>query len=334
MSGSCFTLCSGLALFLYGMIVLSHHLEQLAGPRLQGFLHRMTSSTASGLLLGAGITIALQSSSALTVMLVGLVNAGVMRLSHTIAVIIGSNIGTTLTPWLLVLTGLEHKSRLPELLTPQILSALLALIGVFLVMLSARTTRREAGHILVGFFLLILGMEQMRQAAASLATLPRFALFADSFQNPLLGILAGAVCTGMIQSSAASIGILQAFSLTGSITYAMAIPVIMGQNIGTCITALLSSIAANRNAKQAALLHLFFNLFGTMAGILLLFCCSRLFPLLFLNTPIHANGIALCHTLFNLFTTLLLLPFLQTLERFAAAWELRDSRRRFHSFRK
>ena len=328
---SCFTLCSGLALFLYGMLVLSSHLEQLAGSRSKRLLGHMTSSIPRSLLLGAGITIALQSSSAMTVMLVGLVNSGVMKLSQTIGIIMGSNIGTTLTPWLLALTGLESDSLCLELLKPQNLSAPFAIAGVFLVMLSSRQKRRHIGHILVGFSLLMCGMELMSQAVAPLADLPRFSQLIGAFESPVRGIVIGTLFTGMIQSSAASIGILQTLAMTGSITYAMAIPVILGQNIGTCVTALLASIGASRSARNVALLHISFNLFGTVLCMLLLFCGDLLFRFSFLDAPVHAGGIALCHTVFNLLTTLLLLPLFHPLEQLIAKQDLRFSRRGLRS---
>ncbi len=314
-----FNLCGGLVLFLYGMSVLSHHLEQLAGSRANHLLSRMTSTLPRSLLSGAGITIILQSSSAMTVLLVGLVNSGVIRLSQTVGLIMGSNIGTTLTPWLLSLTGLESTCMALELLKPQNLSVPFALLGVFLVMLSPHSRSRLLGHCLVGFSLLMFGMEQMSQAVAPLAELPYFSQLIRAFQTPLQGFLIGTLFTGIIQSSAASIGILQALAMTGSITWAMAIPIILGQNVGTCVTALLASIGASRSAKHVALLHILFNLFGTAVCMLLFLWGSRLYSVL--RTPIDAGGIALCHTLFNLLTTCLLLPLFDLLETWVTRWE-------------
>ena len=230
---SVFTLCGGLAFFLYGMTTMSKSLEKMAGGKLERVLKRMTSNPFKSLLLGAGITIAIQSSSAMTVMLVGLVNSGVMELGQTIGVIMGSNIGTTLTAWILALTGIESESIFLNLLKPKNFSPLFALIGVILIMASKRQKRRDVGRILVGFAILMYGMELMSQAVSPLADMPQFSQMMTAFNNPLLGVLVGAVFTGIIQSSAASVGILQALALTGSITYGMAIPNIMGQNIGT-----------------------------------------------------------------------------------------------------
>lgn len=251
---SVFTLCGGLAFFLYGMNTMSKSLEKMAGGKLERLLKRMTSNPVKSLLLGAGITIAIQSSSAMTVMLVGLVNSGVMELGQTIGVIMGSNIGTTLTAWILSLTGIQSESIFVNMLKPENFSPLVALAGIILIMGSKRQKRRDVGRIMVGFSILMYGMELMSDAVSPLADMPEFASLLTAFQNPLLGVLVGTVFTGIIQSSAASVGILQALALTGSITYGMAIPIIMGQNIGTCVTALLSSIGVNRNAKRVAVI--------------------------------------------------------------------------------
>ena len=254
---SVFTLCGGLAFFLYGMTVMSKSLEKMAGGKLERMLKRMTSNPFKSLLLGAGITIAIQSSSAMTVMLVGLVNSGVMELGQTIGVIMGSNIGTTLTAWILSLTGIESESVFVNLLKPENFSPLIALAGILLIMGSKRQRRRDVGRIMMGFAVLMYGMELMSGAVSPLAEMPEFAGLLTAFENPLLGVLVGAVFTGIIQSSAASVAILQALAMTGSITYGMAIPIIMGQNIGTCVTALISSIGVNRNAKRVLPLRLY-----------------------------------------------------------------------------
>ena len=233
---SVFTLCGGLAFFLYGMTVMSKSLEKMAGGKLERMLKRMTSSPFKSLLLGAGITIAIQSSSAMTVMLVGLVNSGVMELRQTIGIIMGSNIGTTLTAWILSLTGIESENVFVNLLKPENFSPLIALAGILLIMGSKRQRRRDVGRIMMGFAILMYGMELMSGAVSPLAEMPQFAGLLTAFENPLLGVLVGAVFTGIIQSSAASVAILQALAMTGSITYGMAIPIIMGQNIGTCVT--------------------------------------------------------------------------------------------------
>ena len=311
---SLFTLCGGLAFFLYGMYVMSKSLEKMAGGRLERLLKRMTSTPIKSLLLGAGITIAIQSSSAMTVMLVGLVNSGVMELGQTIGVIMGSNIGTTLTAWLLSLTGIESESFFVNFLKPKNFSPLLALAGILLIMGSKKQRRRDVGRVMMGFSILMYGMELMSGAVAPLADMPEFTDLMTAFTNPLLGVLVGAAFTGIIQSSAASVGILQALAMTGSVTYGMAIPIIMGQNIGTCVTALISSIGVSRNAKRVSVIHISFNLIGTTVGLIILCGGNALFGFPFLSNSVNAVGIALCHTIFNVCTTILLLPFTHQLE--------------------
>ena len=314
---SVFTLCGGLAFFLYGMNTMSKSLEKMAGGKLERLLKRMTSNPVKSLLLGAGITIAIQSSSAMTVMLVGLVNSGVMELGQTIGVIMGSNIGTTLTAWILSLTGIQSESIFVNMLKPENFSPLVALAGIILIMGSKRQKRRDVGRIMVGFSILMYGMELMSDAVSPLADMPEFASLLTAFQNPLLGVLVGTVFTGIIQSSAASVGILQALALTGSITYGMAIPIIMGQNIGTCVTALLSSIGVNRNAKRVAVIHISFNVIGTVVCLVLFYGGNLIFDFSFMDWTVGAVGIAFCHTVFNVFTTLMLLPFSRQLEKLA-----------------
>jgi len=314
---SIFTLCGGLAFFLYGMTTMSKSLEKMAGGKLERLLKNMTSNPFKSLLLGAGITIAIQSSSAMTVMLVGLVNSGVMELGQTIGVIMGSNIGTTLTAWILSLTGLESGNVFVNLLKPENFSPLVALVGIILIMGSKKQKRRDIGRIMVGFSILMYGMELMKEAVSPLADMPEFASILTAFNNPLLGVLVGAVFTGIIQSSAASVGILQALALTGSITYGMALPIIMGQNIGTCVTALLSSIGVNRNAKRVAVIHISFNIIGTVVCLILFYGGNMIFHFAFMNQPVGAVGIAFCHTVFNVFTTVILLPFSRQLEQLA-----------------
>ena len=314
---SVFTLCGGLAFFLYGMTVMSKSLEKMAGGKLERMLKRMTSSPFKSLLLGAGITIAIQSSSAMTVMLVGLVNSGVMELRQTIGIIMGSNIGTTLTAWILSLTGIESENVFVNLLKPENFSPLIALAGILLIMGSKRQRRRDVGRIMMGFAILMYGMELMSGAVSPLAEMPQFAGLLTAFENPLLGVLVGAVFTGIIQSSAASVAILQALAMTGSITYGMAIPIIMGQNIGTCVTALISSIGVNRNAKRVAVIHISFNVIGTVVCLVLFYGGNLIFDFSFMDWTVGAVGIAFCHTVFNLFTTLMLLPFSRQLEKLA-----------------
>ena len=262
---SVFTLLGGLAFFLYGMNVLSSALEKMVGGKLETVLRAMTSNRWKGLALGAVITIAIQSSSAMTVMLVGLVNSGIMELSQTVGVIMGSNIGTTLTAWILSAAGIEGDNIWLKMLKPESFSPLLALVGILLIMACKEGRKRDAGQVLIGFSILMTGMSFMGQSVSPLADMPVFQDILVMFRNPLMGVLLGAVVTGVIQSSAASVGILQSLSMTGSITFGMAIPIIMGQNIGTCVTSLLSSVGANKNAKRVTAVHIYFNVLGTCA---------------------------------------------------------------------
>ena len=314
---SVFTLCGGLAFFLYGMTVMSKSLEKMAGGKLERMLKRMTSSPIKSLLLGAGITIAIQSSSAMTVMLVGLVNSGVMEIGQTIGIIMGSNIGTTLTAWLLSLTGIESENFFVNFLKPKNFSPLLALIGILLIMGSKRQRRRDVGRVMMGFSILMYGMELMKDAVSPLADMPEFSSLLTAFNNPLLGVLVGAVFTGVIQSSAASVGILQALALTGSITYGMAIPIIMGQNIGTCVTALLSSVGANKNAKRAAFVHLSFNVIGSVVLLTAYSIVRAIFAPAILGEAATLPGIAVIHTAFNLLCVAILMPMAPLLEKLA-----------------
>ena len=257
------------------------------------------------------------SSSAVTVMLVGLVNSGVMELGQTIGVIMGSNIGTTITAWLLSLTGIESDNLFMNLLKPKNFSPVLALIGVLLIMVAKKQRRKDIGTVLIGFSILMTGMELMSGAVKPLAEIPEFTSLMTSFSNPILGILFGAVFTAVIQSSSASVGILQALALTGAVPYSTAIPVIMGQNIGTCITAIISSLGANNSARRVSVVHISFNIIGTCAFSALFYGLNALFPLAFLNEAAGVAGIAICHTIFNVFTTLILLPFAKQLEMLA-----------------
>ena len=314
---SVFTLCGGLAFFLYGMSVMSSGLEKAAGGRLEQLLKKMTANPFKSLLLGAGITIAIQSSSAMTVMLVGLVNSGIMELSQTVGVIMGSNIGTTLTAWILSLAGIESDTVWLRLLKPESFSPVVAFIGIMLIMVSKDNRRRSAGSIMVGFAVLMYGMELMSDSVSPLADMPQFSAILTAFTNPILGVIVGAVFTGVIQSSAASVAILQALSLTGSITYGMALPIIMGQNIGTCVTALLSSIGVNRNARRVAVVHISFNLIGTLVFLVLFFGADLFLHFVFMDWVIDPVGIAMVHSIFNIATTIMLLPFSRQLVRIA-----------------
>lgn len=321
---SVFTLLGGLAFFLYGMNVLSGSLEKMVGGKLETVLRAMTSNRWKGLMLGAVITIAIQSSSAMTVMLVGLVNSGIMELSQTVGVIMGSNIGTTLTAWILSAAGIEGDNPWLRLLKPESFSPLLALIGILLMMTCKEGRKRDAGHVLIGFSILMTGMSFMSQSVSPLADMPVFQDILVMFKNPLAGVVLGAVVTGVIQSSAASVGILQSLSLTGSITFGMAIPIIMGQNIGTCVTSLLSSVGANKNAKRVTAVHIYFNVLGTIICLLGFYGLNALFHFEFTDSPINALGIAAVHSLFNFITTALLLPFSKQLEKLAKV-TIRDS---------
>ena len=263
-------LCGGLAFFLFGMHVMSGSLEKLAGGNLQKILKEVTSNPIKSLFFGAIVTIAIQSSSALTVMLVGLVNSGIMELAQTVGVIMGSNIGTTLTAWILSLSGIESDNLFISMLKPENFSPVIALIGVIMIMGSKKEKRKDVGIIMAGFAVLMYGMQLMSGAVSPLADMPEFTGLLTTFNNPFLGVLVGAVFTGVIQSSAASVGVLQALAMTGAISYSMAIPIIMGQNIGTCVTALLSSVGTNKNAKRAAVVHLMFNVIGVVVLLALL----------------------------------------------------------------
>lgn len=306
---SVFSLLGGLAFFIFGMNLMSKSLERIAGKRMEAVVNKMTRNRFVGLLMGCFITIAIQSSSAVTVMLVGLVNSGLMNIGNTVGVIMGSNIGTTVTAWIMSLIGVSSNSIFIKMLKPESFSPLLAFIGICLIMLSKKPKRKEIGNSLVGFAILMYGMVLMSASVAPLADSEAFMSFLTAFKNPLLGVLTGMVVTAVIQSSAASLGMLQALSMTGGITYGMAIPIIMGQNIGTCATALLSSIGVNRNAKRVAVIHLSFNLIGTAFFMVLYFVLNALFDLSFVEKSIDPVGIALCHSIFNVATTALLLPF-------------------------
>lgn len=313
-----FMLLGGLAFFLFGMNVMSSGLEKLSGGKLQSTLNKATNNTLKSLTLGAGITIAIQSSSALTVMLVGLVNSGIMSLRSTVGVIMGSNIGTTLTAWLTSLTGIESDGPI-ALLKPSSFSPLLAFVGIVLTMMAKSNKKKDIGNILLGFGVLMFGMELMGDAMDPIANLPTetFAKVISIFNNPIVGVLVGAIFTGVIQSSAASVAILQNLAhTTGQISYGMAIPIIMGQNIGTCVTSLISSIGVTKNAKRVACIHIMFNLIGTII-VLLLYIPAYFILNEFLSANINTFGIAMCHSIFNVFTTLLLLPFQKMLVKLA-----------------
>ena len=314
---SIFTLCGGIAFFMYGMSVLSSRLEKLAGGKLEQLLKRMTSNRFKALLLGAGITIAIQSSTAVTVMLVGLVNSGIMELGQTIGVIMGSNIGTTLTAWILSLSGIDSNVIWLQLLKPEVFSPVAALIGIILRTKYKDGKMRSTGTILVGFAILMYGTVMMRDSMAPLAETPQFREILTAFTNPFLGILVGAVFTAILHSSAASVAILQALSRTGGITYGIALPIIMGQNIGTCLTALLTGVGANRNARRVSIVHISFNLIGTAVFMLIFYGSDLFLNFAFMDAPIQPASIALMHSVFNIATTVMLLPFTRQLEKLA-----------------
>ena len=311
------TMVGGLCLFLFGMDLMGQALERRAGGKLRTLLDQMTGRVMTGFLTGLGVTAVIQSSSATTVMVVGFVNSGLMTLRQAINVIMGANVGTTVTAWLLSLAGIDSGNVWINLLKPSSFTPILALLGIFFYMNGKNGKKRDTGTILLGFATLMFGMETMSAAVAGLRDVPAFAQLFLAFKNPILGVLAGAVLTGIIQSSSASVGILQALAVTGQVSYAAAIPIIMGQNIGTCVTALLSSVGTNRNAKRAAVVHLMFNVIG-VAVLLTAFCIVKalLDPLL-LHQSATMYGIAIAHSAFNVTCTALLLPCGGLLEKLA-----------------
>ncbi|MBO5725664.1 MAG: Na/Pi cotransporter family protein [Clostridia bacterium] len=310
-------LFGGLAFFLYGMNVMSHGLETMAKGKLERSLKKAASNKFLALFVGAGITIAIQSSSALTVMLVGLVNSGLLEFGQTIGVLMGSNIGTTLTAWILSLAGIDGDTLWLQLLKPANFSLFFALIGVLLTMAGKKQSQKNTGNILLGFAILMFGMNLMSDSMKPLTELEGFTSLLTAFKNPLLAVAFGAVFTGIIQSSAASVGILQSLALNGGVTYGMAIPIIMGQNIGTCVTALISSIGVSRNAKKVAVVHLSFNIIGTVVCLALYYGANAIFNFAFNSSEISPFMIAIVHSIFNVVTTFMLLPFTKQLEKLA-----------------
>ena len=311
------TMIGGLCLFLFGMNLMGQALERRAGNKLRTLLGKMTGKVTTGFLTGLGVTAIIQSSSATTVMVVGFVNSGLMTLRQAINVIMGANVGTTITAWLLSLAGIDSGSTWVQLLKPSSFTPVLALIGIVLYMFCKQNRKKDTGMILLGFATLMFGMETMSGAVSGLKDIPAFANLFLMFKNPVLGVLAGAVLTAVIQSSSASVGILQALALTGSVSYAAAIPIIMGQNIGTCVTAMIASVGTNKNAKRAAVVHLMFNLIG-VAVLLTVFCAVKaaFAPALF-DQPASTYGIAVAHSLFNVLCTAILLPAGSLLEKLA-----------------
>ena len=311
------TMIGGLCLFLFGMNLMGQALERRAGGKLRTLLDKMTSNVFAGFLTGLGITAIIQSSSATTVMVVGFVNSGLMTLRQAINVIMGANVGTTVTAWLLSLAGIDSGSTWVQLLKPSSFTPVLALVGIIFYMFCKSDKKKDTGTILLGFATLMFGMETMSGAVSGLKDVPEFTQLFLMFRNPILGVLVGAVLTGIIQSSSASVGILQALALTGQVSYAAAIPIIMGQNIGTTVTALLSSVGTNKNAKRAAVVHLMFNVIGVVV-LLTVFCIVKaVFAPAILNESATMYGIAIAHSLFNILCTAMLLPAGNILEKLA-----------------
>lgn len=318
------SMIGGLALFLFGMHVMGESLTKASGGRLEKILEKLTSNKLLAVVLGAGVTAIIQSSSATTVMVVGFVNSGIMKLSQAVGVIMGANVGTTITAWLLSLVGLEGDSLIVQLFKPESFTPILALFGVILLMFSKKEKNHDIGSILLGFAVLMFGMSTMSEAVEPLADVPEFTAILTTFTNPVLGVLAGTALTAIIQSSSASVGILQALSVTGVIDYRMALPIIMGQNIGTCITAMISSIGTTKNARRAALIHLYFNIIGSTVFLVLFYTANAFMKFAFLDEPANALGIAVIHSIYNIFATCILLPFSDGLVKLSCL-TIRDS---------
>lgn len=307
----------GLALFLYGMDLMGEGLAKASGGKMEKMLESLTSNTFKAVALGAIVTAVIQSSSATTVIVVGFVNSGIMKLGQAVGVIMGANIGTTMTSWLLSLTGIESGNFFMQLLKPSSFSPVLAVIGVIFMQFVKSDKKKNVGMIMVGFAILMTGMDTMSAAVKPLANVPEFTNILLMFSNPILGMLAGAILTAVIQSSSASVGILQALCISGAVTTGTALPIIMGQNIGTCVTAMMSSIGGSKNARRTALIHLYFNLIGTIIFMILFYAANAIFKFSFMDSAINAAGIATIHTIFNVTATVLLLPFSKLLVKLA-----------------
>lgn len=322
---SILTLLGGLAMFLYGMQVMGDGLEKLSGGKLEKILENLSSNRLKAVLVGAAVTAVIQSSSATTVMVVGFVNSGIMHLSQAVGFIMGANIGTTITAWILSLAGIESSNFFVKLLNPSSFSPILALIGVIFIVFLHDEKKKDIGNIMVGFAVLMFGMNTMSSAVKPLAQVPEFTNILLKFSNPVLGVLAGALLTAVIQSSSASVGILQALCVTGAVQYGTALPIIMGQNIGTCITAMLSSVGATKNAKRAAVVHLYFNIVGTIAFMGVFYLLNTFLHFSFINDVAGPAGIAVIHSAFNVIATVVLLPFGDVLVKMACA-TIRDTK--------
>ena len=309
------TMVGGLCLFLFGMNIMGEALERAAGNSLRSLLGKLTTSRMLGFFTGMAVTAVIQSSSATTVMVVGFVNSGLLSLGQAINVIMGANVGTTVTSWILSLGGIDSGSFFVQMLKPTSFTPILALIGIVYYMFLKDHSKKDVGMILLGFATLMFGMDTMSDAVSGLKHVPQFQQLFLLFTNPILGVVAGAVLTAVIQSSSASVGILQALSSTGSVTFAAAIPIIMGQNIGTCVTAMLSSVGATKNAKRTACVHLLFNIIGTVVCLILFMAAKALFNPAILGESATHFGIAICHTIFNIVCTAILLPSGNLLER-------------------
>lgn len=312
------TMLGGLALFLFGMNSMGDGLAKLSGGKLENILEKLTANKIKAVLLGAGVTAVIQSSSATTVMVVGFVNSGIMKLSQAVGVIFGANIGTTATTWILSLSGISSGNFFVQFLKPSSFSPILALVGVILILFSKKDKKKDVGTILISFAILMFGMETMSGAVAGLENNESFIHLFTMFKNPILGLIAGAVLTAAIQSSSASIGILQALCSTGAITFSSALPIILGQNIGTCVTAIISAVGANKNAKRAAFVHLYFNLIGMVIFMSVFYGINAFVHFEFLEQSANQLGIAILHTSFNVLATIVLLPFSKGLEKLAS----------------
>ena len=320
-------LFGGLAMFLYGMNVMGSSLEKCAGNRLKSILSKLTSNRITGFLLGLAVTVVIQSSSATTVMVVGFVNSGLMTLSQSIYIIMGANVGTAITAWILSLSGISGSAWYLVLFKPATFTPVLALVGIFIFMMTKKQKKKDLATILLGFAILMFGMEMMSDAVAPLKDIPQFTSLMTAFSNPILGVLAGAVLTAIIQSSSASVGILQALSLTGSISYATCIPVIMGQNIGTCITAVLSSMGTSKDARRASMIHLYFNVIGMVIWMTVFYTLNAIFHFPIADMFANPLGIAIVHTVFKLLSTAVLMPFGKQLEKLACI-TVRDDKKK------
>lgn len=312
---SVLTMIGGLALFLYGMDMLGDALKKLSGGKLEIILEKLTSNKLMAILLGAGVTAVIQSSSATTVMVVGFVNSGIMKLSQSVGVILGANVGTTATAWILSLAEISGTGFFMKLLKPTSFSPVLAIVGVFMIMLAKKEKYKDIGAIMVGFAILMFGMDTMSTAVEPLAESPQFADILLMFSNPVLGMLAGLILTAVIQSSSASIGILQALCVTGAVSYSTALPIIMGQNVGTCVTALISSAGAGKNGKRAALIHLYYNIIKTVGFMIIFYSLNAALQFAFMETSISALGVAVVHTAFNIVAVMVIAPFSSVLEK-------------------